>query len=125
MSGFTMAMILFTAVLSITLLAGLLWLVHHIHRKSVVATEPSEGFHHPEHHCTACGITMETGYTLCGRGIFWQTADAHHFSLFTHIGQALENTISFSMRPAVNAAWRCPRCKLILIDYSRMIKRKP
>ena len=73
--------------------------------------------------CPECGVSMQQGFIMAGRGIIWRRKDDKPISSFAHIGQALDNTLSASLQPRQNMAWHCSACRLILIDHAKLVKR--
>jgi predicted RNA-binding Zn-ribbon protein involved in translation (DUF1610 family) len=72
--------------------------------------------------CPDCGADMAAGWVMLGKGAIWSSRGEGPPGTFAHVGSALPNTISLSVRPAVNMAWRCPSCALLLIDHSQLVK---
>ena len=72
--------------------------------------------------CPQCGAPMEEGWVMLGRGAIWSARRMGRPGTFAHIGVALENTVSLSLPPAANMAWRCPTCRLLLVDYDKLVK---
>ena len=77
-----------------------------------------------EYKCLNCREIMEQGFAFTGKGIIWALKNKKKPGAFSNIGQVLENTLSMSFRPALNMAWHCNNCKLIVIDHSRLLKDK-
>jgi hypothetical protein len=67
---------------------------------------------------------MAQGYVLAGKGLIWRPRAGKGPGTFAHIGQALPNTMSFGLPPALNMAWRCEACGLIMLDLSKMVRRR-
>jgi hypothetical protein len=65
---------------------------------------------------------MEQGWALLGKGAIWSSRSRAKPGTFSHIGAALDNTISMSLRPAVNMAWRCASCRLLLLDHAKLVR---
>lgn len=102
----------------------LLLLVRRIQRKSRVQTETAHTWSGRDYSCPQCNAPLQPGRVLCGKGILWSDRDGPPVRWHAHIGQALENTISLHLPPALNQAWRCPACRLVLIDHSRLLRRR-
>ena len=77
-----------------------------------------------EFNCPKCQQAMETGLSLAGRGIIWSEKDKKKPGLFATVIAALDNTLSLNIPPALHVSWRCSRCKLIILDHSKMVKVK-
>lgn len=78
---------------------------------------------HARHRCPACNSPMESGFVVTGRGLHW-IADLRRAGVFSlNLGTALENTLNLTLSLAGNPAWRCPSCKLLLLDYSRLVRK--
>ena len=117
--------LLASAILTITLVLLFIWiLMRRILKKNKVVQVEKSSLNWKELKCPNCERIMEEGYAFAGKGIFWAAKSAKKPGAFSYIGQALENTLSISLRPALNMAWRCNSCKMILIDHSRMLKIK-
>ena len=74
--------------------------------------------------CPKCQTIMEQGYAFAGKGIIWTAKWNKLPGTFTTTFTSLENTLSMSLSPRVNMAWHCDRCKMVILDHSRMLKRK-
>lgn len=72
--------------------------------------------------CPDCGLALEPGWVMLGKGAIWRDRHQSPPGLFAHIGDALPNTLSFALTPAANLAWRCPRCRILQIDYSCLVR---
>jgi hypothetical protein len=75
--------------------------------------------------CPQCSAEMQAGWVMLGKGAIWSSREKGPPGAFAHIGSALPNTISLSLRPAANMAWRCSRCELLLIDHGKLVKPAP
>jgi hypothetical protein len=75
--------------------------------------------------CPQCNAQMQAGWVMLGKGAIWSSREQGPPGAFAHIGSALPNTISLSLRPAANMAWRCSRCELLLIDHGKLVKPAP
>lgn len=72
------------------------------------------------YNCPNCGIQMQSGYRIINEGIFWTTEFVNtNWKALTQI--PIENTASGS-RNNVNKAWKCTKCKMILIDHNVLLK---
>jgi hypothetical protein len=67
---------------------------------------------------------MEKGYSFAGRGITWVPKYAKKPGAFSTVGSVLENTYSLRVPPALNMAWYCKSCKILVFDNSKMLKIK-
>ncbi len=74
--------------------------------------------------CPKCGSIMEQGFAFSPRGVVWTQNNDKTPGAFTTINRSLENTLSMRFSPAVNKAWKCKSCKMLVIDYSQMLKIK-
>ena len=114
--------ILFAGAIAIGALVLLWMLVRHLQgRTRTLPASPAlwEGRDYP---CPDCGARMEPGWLLLGKGAIWSPRDRGQPGTFAHIGQALPNTISLSLKPACNMGWRCTDCQLLLVDHSKLVK---
>jgi len=98
-------------------------LLYRILRRSQVVRDDASLWKDRNYPCPQCGAIMEQGFIMAGRGIIWRPKDDKPIGTFAHIGQALDNTISPSLPPRQNMAWHCPRCRLILVDHDKLVKR--
>lgn len=114
--------LLLAGVVAILALVLLLLLVRMIQRRSrEVASTPAlwEG---RDYRCPGCRGHLEPGWVMLGRGAIWRDRRQGPPGPFSTIAGALPNTLSLSLRPAANQAWRCPCCQLLLVDHSRLVK---
>lgn len=74
-----------------------------------------------EYRCPDCSSAMIPGWVLGGRGLIWSDRDRGMPGAFSTIAAVLPNTLSLSIRPACNQGWRCPSCRLVLVDHSRLV----
>ncbi len=74
--------------------------------------------------CPKCRSIMEQGFSFSPRGVVWTQNNDKTPGAFTTINQSLENTLSMRFSPAVNKAWKCKTCKMLVMDYSQMLKIK-
>ncbi|MCU0835722.1 MAG: hypothetical protein MUC77_15015 [Chromatiaceae bacterium] len=91
---------------AVAVLVFLLVLVRHIGRRTLSVRDSAP---------------MDPGWVMLGKGAIWSKRSAGRPGTFSHIGNALENTISLSIPPAANMAWRCERCRLLLIDHGKLV----
>jgi len=95
------------------------------------STEPRERQRTPEtkqvlkatqtRDCPSCGLTMEEGYLIGPRGIYWNKNPPLEGFATRAIGFAGEPMGLFSFMPGPNRtqyfkAYRCPRCSLVLME---------
>ncbi len=111
-------------VISFTLLLiGVFWVILRKIAKGTKVLELNESrISWEEVRCPKCQVPMEPGYSMAGRGVIWRKKGAKRPGTFSTINSVLENTLSINIRPALNISWRCPGCKLIILDYSKMVK---
>jgi hypothetical protein len=100
------------------LLVLLLWWVARHHRS---IPENQTLWQERNYTCVQCGIPMQQGWVLMGKGAIWSERTAGRPGSFALITAALPNTISLRFRPAANMAWRCTSCQLVLIDHSKLV----
>ena len=113
------------SIVFIVIVFGFLFMaLRKIEKKNRIETVEEALLNWEDIKCPKCLTIMEQGYTFAGKGIIWTPKQAKLPGTFATTFQALENTFSLSITPAVNMAWRCDSCKMIVIDYSRMLKRK-
>ena len=65
---------------------------------------------------------MQQGWVLLGKGAIWSERVVGAPGVFSHIGQALPNTLSMHLKPAVNMAWRCAPCAILTIDHDKLVR---
>lgn len=109
--------------LAIGALLFLLILVRHLRRQSREVPATDALWHGRDYACPQCGQPLQPGWVLLGKGAIWSPRHQQPPGTFAHLGMALPNTISLSLRPASNMAWRCPDCQLLLIDHSRLVRQ--
>lgn len=112
---------LFAGTLLAAILLATLALYRIIHRTRVAVASPAL-WKDRSMRCPQCTETMQQGYVMAGRGLIWRSIQDRPIGSFAHIGQALDNTLSFSLPPKLNMAWHCEQCRLILVDHAKMIK---
>ncbi|TCT21511.1 PF20097 family protein [Thiobaca trueperi] len=110
------------AAVAIGALLSLLLLVRHLRRQSCEVPATDALWHGRDYACPQCCQPLQPGRVLLGKGAIWSPRHQRPPGAFAHLGMALPNTISLSLRPASNMAWRCPDCQLLLIDHSRLVK---
>ena len=107
------------------LIAGLiLYALRRMSAKNLVVMEETGIWDNTQFNCPKCKSQLIPGYTMAGKGIIWTPKEGKKIGFFAHIGQALENTLNFGLPQAFNMSWRCEKCRLILVDHAKMIKRK-
>jgi len=75
--------------------------------------------------CPKCGMVMENGFVMAGKGICYRADEAKPLSQFIGPKTLLKNTMNMTMSTKENVAWRCRDCNYILVDHSYLIgKRK-
>jgi predicted RNA-binding Zn-ribbon protein involved in translation (DUF1610 family) len=115
--------LLFVSVLlALGSLVALLWIVRRMQRKTRTVAEAPGLWDRRDYRCPQCGAPMEEGWVMLGRGAIWSARRMGRPGTFAHIGVALENTVSLALPPAANTAWRCPTCRLLLVDYDKLVK---
>jgi hypothetical protein len=113
-----------SATFAIAVLLLLWWLVRRLQRENRSEPERPGLWDGREHACPHCGGAMEPGWVLLGKGAIWSDRGKGRPGTFAHIGRSLPNTLSLSLPPAANMAWRCHSCQMLLIDHSRLIGRR-
>ena len=107
---------------AITALVFMWVIVRRVGRKSQVVPETGDLWEGRAFRCPVCGAPMDEGYVLGGRGLIWSRRGQAKRWTFAHIGEALDNTLSLSLSPAVNLAWRCEPCRMLLVDHDKMVR---
>jgi hypothetical protein len=110
------------ALLALGVLLALLWIVRRIQRTTRTVPEAPGLWEGRDYRCPQCGTPMAQGWVMLGRGAIWAARGGRRPGIFAHIGASLENTISLSLPPAANMAWRCPTCRLLLVDHDKLVK---
>jgi len=103
-------------------IGSVLGLVYWIGRRNrTIADDPAlwSGRDYP---CPQCGAPMQQGWVLLGKGAIWSERAAGRPGAFSHLGQALPNTISMQLKPAANMAWRCDACRILTVDYDKLVR---
>lgn len=72
--------------------------------------------------CPECGHAMEPGYLLLGRGAVWAPRSSYRQRGSQPTGMPVANTLNMSPRPALNLAWRCGQCELLLLDHHQLVR---
>jgi hypothetical protein len=116
--------ILIAIVVTIALIIFLWILFRKIESKNNMVTLDEASLNWKESKCPTCGKTMEGGYAFAGKGIIFSPKGKKLPGAFSTIGKALDNTFSMNITPAVNMAWHCSSCKVVVIDHAKMLKRK-
>jgi predicted RNA-binding Zn-ribbon protein involved in translation (DUF1610 family) len=112
-----------TLALSLALLAiaTLLALVYWVGRRNRSVNDDPALWNGRDYPCPECGAPMQQGWVLLGKGAIWSERAAGRPGAFSHIGQALPNTISMRLKPAANMAWRCDACRILTVDYDKLV----
>lgn len=113
------------AVLSV--IAGLLLLLYFlrkIEKKNNVLTVDEASLDWKDVRCIKCEQMMEKGYAFAGKGINWVPKNEKKPGIFSTVSSVLENTFSLRIVPAINMAWYCKSCKILVFDNSKMLKIK-
>ena len=71
--------------------------------------------------CPQCGGPMAQGWVQVSNGIAWSARRRGRPAGLYLSAETLENTQSMHFRPASNMAWRCPGCKLLVVDHDKMV----
>jgi hypothetical protein len=103
-------------------LLALLLLVRRIDRRNRTEPDTPALWTGRDYPCPHCGARMQQGWVLLGKGAIWSGRGQGRPGAFSHIGAALDNTISLSMRPGANMAWRCEDCRLLLLDHDKLVR---
>jgi hypothetical protein len=75
-----------------------------------------------DYRCPGCGAPMVQGWVMLGRGAIWSSRGQPMPGGLSVVTRALPNTLSFSLRPGCNQAWRCTDCHLLALDHSRLVR---
>lgn len=116
--GWTMA----AGLVAIAALVFLLVLVRRIRGRTLSVRDEPGLWVGRDYACPDCRAPMDQGWVMLGKGAIWSQRSAGRPGTFSHIGSALENTISLSIPPAANMAWRCERCRLLLVDHGKLVR---
>ncbi len=108
-----------TVVLALLIL--LLW-VRKISRRSRTWPDHPGLWEGREYTCPQCQTEMAQGWVLLGKGAIWSPRAQGKPGIFSSITAALPNTLSLSFRPAVNMAWHCADCQILVIDHRQLIR---
>lgn len=114
--------LLLAGLVAILALTTLLVVVRRIRWGSREVPSVSAPWEGRDYRCPGCRGRLEPGWVMLGRGAIWRDRAEGPPGAFSTIAGALPNTISLSLRPAANQAWRCPRCQLLLLDHSRLVR---
>ncbi|MBK1720937.1 PF20097 family protein [Thiocystis violacea] len=107
--------------LSISMLVLLWVLIRHMQRRNRAIPFAPTLLEGRAYRCPACGRDMQSGWVMLGKGAIWSPLRAGPPGALAHIGSALPNTISLSLRPASNLSWHCPDCQMLLVDHSTLV----
>ena len=117
------ASIIIIAVLVVATGLLVLWyFLRKVERKNYVITVDEASIDWKDVRCVKCKIMMEEGYAFAGKGINWMPKNAKKPGVFSSVGSVLENTFSLRVPPAINMAWYCKSCKIIVLDNSKMLR---
>lgn len=97
-------------------------LVRWIQRRNREVEATSRLWEGRDYRCPNCREPMSPGWVMLGRGAIWADRGAGPPGAFSTIAAALPNTLSLSLRPAGNQAWRCPGCQMLLVDHARLVR---
>ena len=115
--------LLIGGLIAVAALLALFWLVRRVTaRNRSVANDPAL-WRDRDYRCPDCGVAMQQGWVLLGKGAIWSPLGRGKPGTFSHIGSSLENTISLSVPPALNMAWHCPSCRILLLDHDKLVRR--
>ena len=113
------------SILVIAIILGVLFVsIWRLNKRNTVVELDKSEIEWANLKCPKCQGELNTGFALPGRGVIWSGKNEKAPGPLTNIGSVLENTISVSFKPAINIAWRCKSCKLVVLDISKMIKTK-
>jgi hypothetical protein len=113
----TILLVLVTTIILVILFIAI-W---RLNRRNTVITLDRSEIEWTQLECPMCHKKLTTGFALPGRGVIWSDKSEKKPGPFANIGSVLDNTISISFRPALNIAWRCKGCELVILDISKMI----
>lgn len=102
----------------------LLYFLLKLERKNNVKTINEAMIEWKEIKCVNCHRLMDKGYAFAGKGINWVPKGEKKPGAFSTVGSVLENTFSLRIPPAINRAWYCKRCRIVVFDNSEMLKVK-
>ena len=108
-----------TAILALLIL---LLLFRKISRKNHTQPDQPGLWEGREYTCPQCKTEMEQGWVLLGKGAIWSPRSRGKPGIFSSITATLPNTLSLSFRPAVNMAWHCSDCQILMIDHHQLIR---
>jgi hypothetical protein len=109
----------------LALVAALLWALYvglrKIAKRNTNVPDHEDLWTGKDYRCPACQSPLEQGFAHAGKGIVWRSRLEKKPGTFAHIGQVLDNTLSLRLPPALNMAWHCSNCSLLLLDHSRLV----
>lgn len=103
-------------------LVALLLIVRRIDRRNRRVPDSPQLWDGRDYRCPQCSAILEQGWVLLGKGAIWAPRGRGRPGTFSHIGAALENTISLSMRPGVNMGWHCAACRILILDHDKLVR---
>ena len=109
-------------VVGVIVLFGLWYFLRKLERRNTVLTVDEATLEWQDVRCVKCNKAMKKGYSFAGKGITWVPRYAKKPGAFSSIGSVLENTLSLRIPPAINMAWYCQGCKIVVFDNSKMLK---
>lgn len=115
------AMVLAVAGMMATVHAALLWVKRLPSRQTdTLEHGPADS----EVLCPSCRQPMRRGVSHATKGIVWRSHDDPPLRHSTTVLRALPNTRAM-LQPGVrgNRSWRCGGCRLVLVDYGRLIEK--
>ncbi|HBG98866.1 MAG TPA: hypothetical protein DDY29_09135 [Rhodobacteraceae bacterium] len=71
--------------------------------------------------CPTCGAPMPAGAVLLGRGANWAPHGAARPGPLATVFGTLPNTLSLALPPALNRAWHCEGCRILVVDHSALV----
>lgn len=111
-------------VAAVGVLLALLFIMGRIRRQSRTIDETPGLWAGRDYRCPGCGSPMQAGWVMLGKGAIWSARDQGPPRPWSHLGQTLPNTLSLDLPPACNLAWRCPTCRLLLIDHDKLVRAR-
>jgi len=103
-------------------LFALLLIVRRIDKRNRTVPDDPQLWYGRDYPFPTCGASMERGWVLMGKGAIWSPHNRGKPGAFSNIGSALPNTLSLSMRPGVNMAWRCEPCRMLTLDHDKLVR---
>jgi len=113
---------LLTVIFIAAVLVATVLVMRKVADRNTVVARPREALAWQDFKCPGCAEQMAQGMAMAARGLTWKEGGTVKPGLFGNFGSVLENTLSFSLPPAWNMAWRCEACGLVVLDHSRLIK---